>query len=153
MENLVLFSFLVGRKNYLASIIIHDHGTRFRFCKSLCLDLAKIHERKRKAIGEKRPEFLHNIQCKARSSRPVGVKESDLRIKTDGLKRRRHIMSEQDIYEGKKCIHVVHGRSPVPSMKKEIVLLGGDEVIKRAEIDACGFALSGTESFQRKGSS
>ncbi len=82
-----LFSLLIRDQNGFARLVVHRHGTRFRGLEAGALNLPEIDQGKSESIREERPEFLHEIKRKTRSSRAIRMKKPNLRIKPHTLKR------------------------------------------------------------------
>src|SRR5262249_48693825 len=117
------------------------HRAAFRAPESPRLHLPPVHQRQRQPVREHRPQLFNQIQRQPRTPRPVPMQVSNRRIESHCLQRRRHVVRQQRVYEGKQRVHVVQRRPPAPSTKKEIFLGGGDQLIEHAEIHACRVSL------------
>ncbi|OPY75627.1 MAG: hypothetical protein A4E64_01868 [Syntrophorhabdus sp. PtaU1.Bin058] len=148
MCDFFLLPFLIGDKDCLPCIVIHYDGPGIHFLEALILNPLKVNQRKYQAVGDKWSEFLHQIERKTRSPRPVPVEKSHGRIESHCLQSGPYVMHEQCIDKGQQTIHIIKRRPPVPFIETECILLGNDQVIEYTEIDMGRVTLYSTQKIQ-----
>src|SRR6478609_5956545 len=62
MVDLVLFALLPGSEDFFAGVVLEKDRAVFLDVEILEGDLLAVEERERGAVGEKRPEFLHQVE-------------------------------------------------------------------------------------------
>ena len=101
MDQFLLLPLLVGLEHYFAPLVAQENGPALRYPKSIGRDLAQIDKRQHHAIGEPRPEFLHQVKSQTRPTGPISMEKPNRRVETDGFQRTLHVMDQERIDERK----------------------------------------------------
>jgi len=148
MQNFLALPFLIGNQQSFSGIVGHGHGTGFGSSEVGLVYFPQVNQRESKPVRNEGPEFLHQIQGAARSSRTVPVKETHGRIDSDRFQGRPNVMHHQRVDERKKAIHVIEGWTAVSFLKGERVLLGHNQVVEDIEVNPGRIAFNAPQGIQ-----
>ena len=97
MTPFLLLALLPGGQDGAPSIVGQEHRAGIEGCKITRAELTTVEKRQRQTIYENRAQFLHQIERKTRTSRPVAMQEADRWIETNALGGATAIMGQHGI--------------------------------------------------------
>src|SRR4051812_44251300 len=77
---LFLLALLPCRENGLATAIRKQNGAAVARLKVIRTQLPAVEQRQRQAVGQHRPEFFHEVECKAWPARTFAMQKTDRRV-------------------------------------------------------------------------
>ncbi len=112
------------------------------------MELGAIDEGECEAVGEGRAEFFHEIESETGATGTEGVEEADLRVESDAFCRADAVVGEEDIEEGKECVHGVARWAAVSAVDVEICGRREEHRIEGVEVSGGGFAFESADSVE-----
>ena len=98
-----LLPLLVGRDHGAPRIVLERNSATRMLVEIVGVDLAAIDQCQRQAVGQQRPELLHQVGRQRDTPGTQGVKEADLRIEADAFQRRAGVIHQHRVEEGQQC--------------------------------------------------
>ena len=137
-----------GGKKELSTVLAQKNSAAFLTLEVLILKHAVVDQRDAEPVRHGRAQFFHQIQRQRGTAGPITVHETHVGVQAYAFQRRSAVVGKQHISKGKQCVHVVGGRTAVPTIKEKIRFLVENHFVKNVEVPDGSLPLQAAQGVQ-----